>query len=41
MTPRQALIAHLGGVLWAATLIVGLAFALAVAARDVLQTLSP
>ncbi|WP_296228030.1 hypothetical protein [Ralstonia sp. UBA689] len=41
MTPRQALIAHLGGVLWAATLIVGLAFTLAMAVRDVLPMLSP
>ncbi|CAJ0730138.1 MULTISPECIES: hypothetical protein [Ralstonia] len=41
MTPRQALLAHLGGVLWAAVLIVGAAFTLAVIAGDVLQRLSP
>ncbi|SFP17824.1 hypothetical protein [Ralstonia sp. NFACC01] len=41
MTPRQALLAHLGGVLWAAALIVGAAVTLAAVTRDVLQMLSP
>ncbi|MCT7298796.1 hypothetical protein N5J06_11425 [Ralstonia sp. CHL-2022] len=41
MTPRQALLAHLGGVLWAALLIVGAAVTLAAVTRDVLQMLSP
>jgi|GEM_PF-622296 len=41
MTPRQALLAHLGGVLWAAVLIVGTAVTLAAVARDVLPRLSP
>lgn len=41
MTPRQALLAHLGGVLWAAVLIVGATVILAAVARDVLQKLSP
>ncbi|CAJ0861454.1 MULTISPECIES: hypothetical protein [Ralstonia] len=41
MTPRQALLAHLGGVLWAAVLIVGAAVTLAAVTRDVLQMLSP
>ncbi|MGN8062611.1 hypothetical protein ACTJK4_13200 [Ralstonia sp. 22111] len=41
MTPRQALMAHLGGLLWGMLLIVGAAVALAAVARDVLQMLSP
>ncbi|MFT4209120.1 MAG: hypothetical protein QM625_18825 [Ralstonia sp.] len=41
MTPRQALLAHLGGVLWTAVLIVGAAVTLANIARDVVQMLSP
>jgi len=41
MTPRQALLAHLGGVLWAAVLIVGAAVTLAAVTRDVLQMLCP
>lgn len=41
MTPRQALMAHLGGLLWGMLLIVGTAVTLAAVARDVLQMLSP
>ncbi len=41
MTPRQALLAHLGGVWWAAVLVVGAAVTLAAVTRDVLQRLSP
>lgn len=41
MTPRQALLAHLSGVLWAAVLIVVAAALLTAVARDVLQLLSP
>lgn len=40
MTPRQALLAHLGGVLWAAVLIVGAAATLAAVVRDVLRMFS-
>jgi len=38
LSPRQALGAHIGGVLWAATLIIGLAITLARVARDWLAT---
>lgn len=38
LSPRQALAAHLGGVLWAALLIVGLAITLARLAKDWLGT---
>ncbi|CAJ0703955.1 hypothetical protein LMG19089_03475 [Ralstonia edaphis] len=41
MTPRQALLAYLGGVLWGAVLIVGATVTLAAVARDVLLRLSP
>ncbi|WP_257878121.1 hypothetical protein [Ralstonia pickettii] len=41
MTPRQALMAHLGGLLWGVLLIVGAAVTVATVARDVLRMLSP
>ena len=41
MTLRQAVLAHLGGLLWGMLLIVGAAGSLATVARDVLRALSP